>query len=75
MPMRVINRFHTLAFLSQIPAPDRLIVADAEEILAAGMEDERADPVVVADERFHERASRVPDLDALVPRARGEVFA
>ena len=75
MPVRVINRLHTLAFLSQIPAPDRLVVADAEEILAARVEDERADPVVVPNERFHERTPRVPDLDALVPGARGEVFA
>ena len=74
MPVRVIDRLHALAFLSQIPASDRFVIADAEEILAAGMEDERADPVVVADERFDERTPRVPDLDAFVPGARREVF-
>ena len=75
MPVRVVDRLDAFAFLRQIPASDRLVVADAEEVLAARVEDEGADPVVVPDERLDRRASRVPDLDALVPGAGGEVFA
>ena len=75
MPVRVVDRLDAFAFLCQVPAADRLIVADAEEVLAARVEDEGADPVVVPDERLQQRASRVPDLDALVPGAGGEIFA
>lgn len=38
------------------------------------MEDEAADPIIVADEGFYEGASRVPDLDAFVSRAGCEEF-
>ena len=75
MPVRVVDRLYTFAFLSQVPASYRFVVADAEKVLAAGMEDQRADPVVVAYEGFDQSASRVPDLDAFVSGTGGEVFA
>ena len=70
MPMHVIERLDALPILRQVPAANRLVVGDAEQILAAGMEDEATDPVVVPNERLDQRASRVPDLNALVPRPR-----
>ena len=75
MPVRVIDRLHALAFLRQIPASYRFIVADADEVLPTGMEDKRPDPVVVPDERFNKSAPRVPHFDALVTGAGGKVFA
>ena len=39
------------------------------------MEQQPSDPIIVAHERFYQRAARVPDLDAFVPGARGEEFA
>ncbi len=69
MAVHIVERLDALPLLRQVPAADRLVVADAEQVLAAGMEDEAADPVVVADERLDQRASRVPDLDALVSGA------
>lgn len=74
MAVHVIERLDALPLLRQVPAADRLVVADAEQVLAAGMEDEAADPVVVADERLDQRASRVPDLDALISGPRCDEF-
>lgn len=66
MRMHILHRLDALPLLRQIPAADRLVVANAEQILPARMEDQPTDPVVMPRQRFDQRAARVPELDALV---------
>ena len=47
--MGVVEGLDTFALLREVPAADSLVVADAEEVLPAGVEDEAAYPVVVPD--------------------------
>lgn len=69
MPVRVLDRLDALALLAQVPAADRLVVAGADQVPAAWMEDQRADPVVVARQCLDAGAAAVPELDQLVSTA------
>ena len=61
------------ATVAQVPNAKCLIIGCAEQILAAGMEDQTSDPVIMAGQRYQTEASRhVPDFDRLIPRSRSQ---
>ena len=64
----VLDRLGAAALLREVPAADGLVVGRAQQVFAAGVEDESAHPVVVPDERLDKRAAPVPQLDGLVAR-------
>lgn len=72
--MRPLNDPHTLPLLRQIPAPNRLVVAHAQQEPAARVKRQRAHPVVVPRERGDAGAARIPQLHRLVARAGGDEF-
>ena len=74
MPVRLFDRLDAFPFLRQVPAADRFVVADAEEVFPPRVKDEAADPVVVADEVFDQGAARVPEFDAFIPGPGGQEF-
>ena len=47
MSVCIIDCPNTAALLFQVPAPNGLIVGSREQEFAPGMEDQRADPIVV----------------------------
>ena len=63
-----------VALAAQLPHAQRLVVAHAQQVLAARMEDDAAYPVVVADQIEQAlECGHVPYLDAFVARARAQV--
>lgn len=74
MLVRAVDDLDALAVLREVPAAQRLVVAARQQVLAARVEEQGADPVVVAGQRLDQRAATVPQLDGLVARARGDEF-
>ena len=72
--IRCLDSPYTLPFLTQVPAPDRLIVGARKEILPSRMEDEGSYPVVMTSQGLDAYAVRAEDLDLLVSAAGREIL-